>query len=85
MAYGATIQAGILSGQKVDHDILLLDVTPLSLGIACHDELKEKVIMKAIIKRNTPIPVSKTEKFFTSCDNQKKVDIHVLQGDAENY
>ncbi|WP_334331003.1 molecular chaperone DnaK [Candidatus Phytoplasma prunorum] len=74
VAMGAAIQGGILSGDV--KDILLLDVTPLSLGI----ETLGNVFTK-LIERNTTIPTSKTQVFSTATDNQPAVDIHVLQGE----
>ncbi|WP_437130238.1 molecular chaperone DnaK [Peptostreptococcus russellii] len=74
VAAGASIQAGVLTGEV--NDILLLDVTPLSLGI----ETLGNVFTK-IIERNTTIPVKKSEVFSTAADNQTAVDIHVLQGE----
>jgi molecular chaperone DnaK len=78
VAMGAAIQSGIIQGQTKDL-ILLLDVTPLSLGI----ETENKKYTK-IIKKNTTIPTKKTMSFTTVDDNQRRVKIHVLQGEHEN-
>lgn len=74
VAAGAAIQAGVLAGDV--HDVLLLDVTPLSLGI----ETMGNVFTK-LIERNTTIPTRKSQIFSTAADNQPAVDVHVLQGE----
>ncbi|MDH5717075.1 MAG: molecular chaperone DnaK [Spirochaetia bacterium] len=76
VAVGASIQAGVLAGDV--HEVLLLDVTPLSLGIETLGG-----VMTKIIQRNTTIPTKKSEIFSTAADNQTAVDIHVLQGERE--
>ena len=74
VAIGAAIQGGVLGGEV--KDILLLDVTPLSLGVETMGS-----VMTVMIERNTTIPVRKTEVYSTAADNQTAVDIHVLQGE----
>jgi molecular chaperone DnaK len=74
VAVGAAIQAGVLAGEV--KDVLLLDVTPLSLGVETMGG-----VMTKLIERNTTIPARKTETFSTAEDNQTAVDVHVLQGE----
>jgi molecular chaperone DnaK len=76
VAVGAAVQAGILSGDV--KDVLLLDVTPLSLGVETLGG-----VMTKLIERNTTIPTKKTETFSTAADNQTSVEVHVLQGERE--
>src|SRR5690606_35720302 len=76
VAIGAAIQGGVLQGDV--KDVLLLDVTPLSLGIETMGGVTTK-----LIERNTTIPTSKSEVFSTAADNQNQVEIHVLQGERE--
>ena len=76
VATGAAIQGGVLAGDV--KDVLLLDVTPLSLGIETLGGVSTK-----LIERNTTIPTSKSEVFSTAADNQPQVEIHVLQGERE--
>jgi molecular chaperone DnaK len=76
VALGAGIQAGVLGGEV--KDLLLLDVTPLSLGIETMGSINTK-----LIEKNTTIPTSKTQIFSTAADNQTSVDIHVLQGERD--
>jgi len=74
VAVGAAIQGGVLAGEV--KDVLLLDVTPLSLGVETLG-----AVMTVLIERNTTIPIAKTETFSTAEDSQTAVDIHVLQGE----
>jgi molecular chaperone DnaK len=76
VAVGAAVQAGVLSGEV--KDILLLDVTPLSLGVETLGG-----VMTALIERNTTIPTRKSETFSTAADGQTQVEIHVLQGERK--
>ena len=74
VAIGAAVQAGVLAGEV--KDLLLLDVTPLSLGIETLGG-----VMTTLIPRNTTIPTRKSEIFSTAADNQTSVEVHVLQGE----
>jgi len=76
VAVGAAVQAGVLQGEV--RDVLLLDVTPLSLGIETLGG-----VMTKLIERNTTVPTSKSNVFSTAADNQNSVEIHVLQGERE--
>jgi molecular chaperone DnaK len=76
VAIGAAIQGGVLAGEV--EDVVLLDVTPLSLGIETLGG-----VMTKLIERNTTIPTRKSETFSTAADNQTSVEVHVLQGERE--
>ncbi|MCL2746387.1 MAG: molecular chaperone DnaK [Coriobacteriia bacterium] len=78
VALGAAVQGGVLSGDFGKGDILLLDVTPLSLGVETMGGISTKMI-----ERNTTIPTRKTETYSTAADGQTSVEIHVLQGERE--
>lgn len=75
VALGAAVQAGVLAGEV--RDIVLLDVTPLSLGLETLGG-----VMTKLIPRNTTLPTSKSEVFSTAADNQSSVEINVLQGES---
>lgn len=77
VAIGAAIQAGVMAGD-IDKDLVLVDVTPLSMGIKTMGGIATK-----IIERNSKIPTSKSQVFSTAADNQPSVDIHVVQGERE--
>jgi len=77
VAIGAAIQAGVLVGD-IDKDIVLVDVTPLSLGIETLGGVATK-----LIERNTKIPTTKSQVFSTAADNQPSVEVHVVQGERE--
>ncbi|MEC7706649.1 MAG: molecular chaperone DnaK [Candidatus Thermoplasmatota archaeon] len=78
VAVGATLQAGIIVGDEGVTDVLLLDVTPLTLGIETLGG-----VMTTMIERNTTIPTRRSENFSTAADNQPAVEVHVLQGERE--
>ncbi len=76
VAIGAAIQAGVLAGEV--KDVVLLDVTPLSLGIETLGG-----VMTRLVERNTTIPIRRSEVFSTAEDDQTAVDVHILQGERE--